>query len=323
MAEDSKRDPKLVFVTLPMLDLSAESAFPGNVYLCLHHKMIRYRNKGDSLDLAAFNKLIYNHVRYVFIEDADRAVFKAWVATNEKSDATELSTAPPEAREIVEAVQTQRRAMMDIFESPKDDKAVKEAVEVSKKLVTEFLRKPFAVNNISALQKHSKGAVDHSVNVSVLSVFLGLRMGYTHQIILENLALGGLFHDIGKLLVETKDDAMTNEDDPAMQQHPKLGMELLDKSREIANEVRMIVGQHHEFLDGSGYPSKLRGLAIYDLARLVAIANVYDNLISSSQAPTLKECQIEAVDKLESDFADRLDTKKLEKVVKILRYSFL
>ncbi len=323
MAEDTKRDPKLVFVTLPLLDLSAERNFPGNVYLCLHHKMIRYRNKGDNLDLAAFNKLVYNHVRYVFIEEQDRAVFKSWVADAEASDATELSTAPPEAKEIVEAVQSQRRAMMDIFESPKDDKAVKQAVEVSKKLVTEFLRKPFAVNNISALQKHSKGCVDHSVNVSVLSVFLGLRMGYTHQIILENLALGGLFHDIGKMLVESKDDSMLGDDDPAMQQHPKLGAELLDKSREIANEVRMIVAQHHENLDGSGYPSKLKGLAVYDLARLVGIANVYDNLISKSNAATLKECQIEAVDRIEADYADKLDAKKLEKVVKILRYSFL
>ncbi|MBI3543962.1 MAG: HD domain-containing protein [Deltaproteobacteria bacterium] len=309
---------------MPLLELSAERPLPGSVYLCLRHKMIRYRNGGDTLDADSFNKLVYNHVKYVFIEEPDRDAFNAWFVEGENSEAAAISQAfSPETQEIVMQVATQRRAMMDIFENPKDDKAVKEAVEVSKKLVTEFLRKPFAINNISALQKHSKGAVDHSVNVSVLSVFLGLRMGYTHQIILENLAMGGLFHDIGKMLVETSDEGMTDENDPAMQQHPKLGQELLEKSSEVANEVRMIVAQHHEFLDGSGYPNGLKGLAVYDLARLVAIANIYDNLITKSKLEGMKERQVEAVDILERDYADRLDAKKLEKVVKILRYSFL
>lgn len=317
-------DDRPVYVSVPLLDLCAGKVFPGPLYLCIRHKIIRYRNKGDALDVDSFNKLAYNHVKYVFIDDQDRAAFDAFIKTLKDAESDDLlKESQPEAIEIAEAAAEQRRAMMDIFEAPRDDKAVRQAVDVSKKLVTEFLRKPFAVNNISQLQKYSKGAVDHSVNVSVLSVFLGLRMGYTHQIILENLALGGLFHDIGKLLVEAKEDKMPGDDDPAMQQHAKLGSELLERSREIANEVRMIVAQHHEFLDGTGYPAKLRGLAVYDLARLVTITNVYDNLVTESRAPSMKDRQIEAIDRLEKDFKEKLDAKKLEKVVKILRYSFL
>lgn len=328
MTADSKSDSKQTFITVPLLSLVAERDFPGDIYLCLNHRMIRYRNKGDKLDTASFNKLAYNRVRYVFIDDNDREAFLAWIAENDKADSmVKAKEAEPEAVEIIDAAQASRRAMMDLFENPKDDKTVRKAVDYSKKLVSEFLRKPFALNNVSALQKYSHGAVDHGVNVSVLVVFLGLRMGYTHQIILENLALGGLFHDIGKLLIETRGDNLTGEDDPAMQQHPKLGAEFLEKQKEITNEVRMIVAQHHEFLDGTGYPTKLRGLAIYDLARLVTIGNVYDNLVSDELAmdtgATLQAAQATALDRLEKEYTEKLDAKKIEKVMKILRYSFV
>lgn len=313
------------FLSWPVLQLSAERPLPGPLYLCLRHKLVRWRDRADSLDGEQYNKLVFNRVKYVFIDEADKPAFESWSSANVSEDAsTVLGAENPEAKPIVEATHEQRRAMMDIFESPKDDKAVKAAIDTSKKVVTEFLKKPFAVNNIQAIQKYAKGALDHSVNVSVLSVFLGLRMGYSHQIILENLALGGLFHDVGKVLVEKKGDALMSDEDPAMQQHPKLGKEMLEKSKEkISNEVKMIVAQHHELLDGTGFPAKLKGLAVYDLARLVAISNTYDNLVSKSKLATLKERATEALDQLEKNYEGKLDPKKLEKAVKILRYSIL
>ncbi|MEW6056538.1 MAG: HD domain-containing phosphohydrolase [Bdellovibrionota bacterium] len=323
----SPADPNVRYFSVPLLQLSAEREFPGNVYLCLNHKMVKYRNRGDKLDAESFNKLVFNHVKIVFIEDSDREAFDKWLAEGNSQDQSEalLIAENPEAGPIIEAIQEQRRAMMDIFESPREDGAIKGAIDTSKRMVTEFLRKPFALSNVQALQKYSKGCVDHSVNVSMLCVFLGLKMGYSHQLILENLALGGLFHDLGKTEVSPNadDSPMTGEDDPAMREHPKLGAELIEKRKEFNNEVRMIIAQHHEYLDGTGYPAGLKGLAVYDLARLVGIANVYDNLISESQAPTMKERVSEALDRLESDFEGKFDPKKLEKVIKILRYSFV
>ena len=320
----------LTYISLPLLSLSSEREFPGDLYLCLRHKMIKYRNKGDKVSADDFNKLVFNHVRYVFLNEHERNEWNRWIEKNDEvdpkfnPDAAKIAESP-EAELIVEAAKEQRRAMMDVFESPREDRQVKAAIDISRKLVTEFLRKPFAINNIQALQKYGKGTVDHAVNVSVLSVFLGLRMGYSHQIILENLAIGGLFHDVGKIMIEPKGEGMTvtEEDEATMQKHPLLGQNMLEKVREVQNEVLMIVAQHHEFLDGTGYPAKLRGLAIYDLARLVAVANLYDELISKSELPTFKERAVEALDRLENDYEGKLDPKKLEKVLKILRYSFV
>lgn len=321
-------NPKTTYISLPLLNLSSERGFPGDLYLCLRHKMVKYRNKGDKVSADDFNKLVFNHVRYVFLNEHERVEWEQWVENAEEFDAKFNPEAvrvaeSSEAKPIVEAVKEQRRAMMDVFEGPREDRQVKAAIDTSRKLVTEFLRKPFAINNIQALQKYGKGTIDHAVNVSVLSVFLGLRLGYSHQIILENLAIGGLFHDVGKIMIEPTNEGVTEEDEATMQKHPLLGQNLLEKVREVQNEVLMIVAQHHEFLDGTGYPAKLRGLAIYDLARLVGIANLYDGFISQSVLPTLKERAAEALDRLENDYEGRLDPRKLEKVLKILRYSFV
>ncbi|MBI2606063.1 MAG: HD domain-containing protein [Deltaproteobacteria bacterium] len=323
---DKPHAPKVTYVSLNLMDLSAEKPFPGPLYLYIGHKLVRYRNKDDALDSDGLDKLLFNHLRYVFIEDGDRAAFEKWVIANDAAAKSETAAgATPEAKEIVESVEAQRRAMLDIFSSARGEPQVKHAIETSKRLVHEFLKKPFAVNNLQALQRYSKGAVDHSVNVSALSVFLGLRLGYSHQLILENLAMGGLFHDIGKMLVERKGDAMMSDDDPAMQEHPHLGKMLLEKLKDkISNEVLMIVAQHHEYLDGSGFPAQIRGLAVYDLARIVTIANVYDNLVSKSTGKTMRERQEGAMAKLESSaYEGKLDPKKLEKSIKILKYSLI
>ncbi|HRK02947.1 MAG TPA: hypothetical protein PLH57_09810, partial [Oligoflexia bacterium] len=189
------------FVSLPLLKISTGKPLPGAIFLCLGHRMVRYRSKDDPIEPAEYDKLVFNRVRYIFFDEVDRMAFDRWVKNTEAADtALEPAVAAnAEAAPIAQAAMDQRRAIMDIFSNPKDDKQVAAAVDVSKRVVTEFMRKPFAINNIQQLQRYAKGAVDHSVNVSMLCVFLGLRMGYSHQVILENLALGGLFHDIGKV----------------------------------------------------------------------------------------------------------------------------
>jgi putative nucleotidyltransferase with HDIG domain len=221
-----------------------------------------------------------------------------------------------------------RRSALDLFSAPKSDETAKAAMESSQKMVTEFLKKPYVVENVYHLQRYGRGVIDHSVNVSVLSAYLGMQMGFTSQTILEHLALGGLLHDLGKAFVAGAgggEEKMLDENAPEFKQHPLLGVQAIEGAgtgiSEVSNEVRMIIAQHHEFMDGSGYPGGLQGLSIYELSRIVAIANVYDNLVSESKAPEMAGRQKEALLRMENEYAGKLDRRKLEKAVKILRKS--
>ncbi len=325
-SDENEKSGRISYVTIPVADLSAGKKLPAPIYIFLNQRMVKYRNKDDLLDAALLNKLILNQVTFVFIEDTHKTDFEKWIEASNQTEVVVDEPIPADANDIVIALADERRAVMDLFTVAKDEPQVRIALDTSKKIVTEFLKKPYVINNISTLQKYSKGTVDHSVNVSLLSVFLGMRMGYTHQLILENLAVGGLFHDIGKGLMKKTNDLLKDDDEKELRKHPAVGAAHLVKMKEslkdkISNEVIMIVAQHHEYMDGSGYPDALKGTQIYDLSRIVTIANTYDELISESTKEKLRDRCFEAIDKLEKNFEGKLEPRKLEKAVKILKYS--
>jgi putative nucleotidyltransferase with HDIG domain len=211
-----------------------------------------------------------------------------------------------------------RRHAMDLFSGNTSSDAVVKTLNSSKKLVAEVMKQPYVSKNLAQLQYFARGTVDHSVNVSVLSVYLAHHLGYTHQLILNHVGTGGLLHDIGKTGVKLLDSDTPQEIEQKMQEHPALGVQILDKMLGVPAEVKMIVGQHHELFDGSGFPKKLRGSAIYDLARIVSLANVFDRLVADQTGP-LQERQKAAVKNMEQAMHRKFEPQKLEKAMKVLK----
>lgn len=120
----------------------------------------------------------------------------------------------------------------------------------------------------------------HSVNVCILSLMTGLSLGY-NQLRLRELGVGALLHDIGKVVVldEIHDqNKLTQEIYQLIQRHCDYGFDILRKADNISIIAAHVAWQHHERYDGSGYPRKLSGKGIQEFARIVAIANVYDDL---------------------------------------------
>ena len=101
---------------------------------------------------------------------------------------------------------------------------------------------------------------------------------------LRTLAVGGLLHDMGKLSVPSailqKPGPLDDDEFAEIRRHPAAGVRLLDELGGFGAGVRRLVHDHHERLDGSGYP---RGLAARDLdleTRILAVCDVYDALVS-------------------------------------------
>jgi putative nucleotidyltransferase with HDIG domain len=130
--------------------------------------------------------------------------------------------------------------------------------------------------------------------------------------------MGGLLHDIGKPRVDVKEQDTDSDIEFKMKEHASFGLKMLENQQKVPNEVKMIVAQHHECHDGTGFPKKLRGSAIYDLARIVCIANVFDELVGDGQG-TLSERQKAAITQLDQTLYKKFDPQKLEKAIKILK----
>ena len=136
--------------------------------------------------------------------------------------------------------------------------------------------------DLQELFTYDQDTFQHSINVSVLATTWGVGLGLGNDD-LENLALAGVLHDLGKRAIPkeilNKEGALTDEERHAMMQHPQCGYDMLYDNTNISAYVRSAILSHHENWDGSGYPNHLAGNDIPRFGMIIHVADVYDALI--------------------------------------------
>jgi diguanylate cyclase (GGDEF)-like protein/putative nucleotidyltransferase with HDIG domain len=132
---------------------------------------------------------------------------------------------------------------------------------------------------IDAKDHYTQG---HSLKVAAYAVLLCEELGMS-DIETEEVRLGALLHDIGKVGIPenilNKNGPLNAEEWDTMKQHVTFGAKILEPLRAIAR-IRKIVGHHHEYFDGSGYPDGVKGSEIPLGSRIVSIADAYDTITS-------------------------------------------
>ncbi len=133
-----------------------------------------------------------------------------------------------------------------------------------------------------AIDANSQCTAGHSERVTQMALTLGRQLGLA-QSELEILYRGGLMHDIGKIGIPShildKPGRLTVEERAMIEKHPEIGERILRPIPAFADALS-IVRSHHERVDGTGYPDRLKGEDIPWLARILAVADVFDALVS-------------------------------------------
>ena len=136
---------------------------------------------------------------------------------------------------------------------------------------------------MARLAEKDPSTEQHTRRVALLAVQVGEELRLPPAV-LRHLAVGGLLHDIGKLAVPSailqKPGRLDDDEFAEIKRHPQFGVSLLRDLGGFPDEVRALVGQHHERLDGGGYPSGLVGPEIAIGPRILAVCDVYDALVS-------------------------------------------
>lgn len=122
----------------------------------------------------------------------------------------------------------------------------------------------------------------HSLNVSVLAISTGKAMGLSDDE-LQLLGLGCMFHDLGKTRIPAyilnKPGKLSDNEFEVMRNHAALGSKIIAEQKlQVDDLVYKIARHHHERMDGSGYPDKLKGTSIPSLVTICALSDVYDAL---------------------------------------------
>ncbi len=165
--------------------------------------------------------------------------------------------------------------------------ALKKAKRMIVLLVDHIMTEEQILLGMTSIKDYDEYTYHHSVNVSILSVALGQRLGLNMKQLTE-LGMVALFHDIGKVVVPNeilnKATPLTDNDWKMIQEHPIEGVHSLLKMKQmdhISIRAAIIAFEHHMFYDNTGYP-KVKNLFDLDLySRIVSIADQYDAMTSS------------------------------------------
>lgn len=155
--------------------------------------------------------------------------------------------------------------------------------DITATIVDEVLSQNKVLVNIVDIKSADNYTYQHCVNVAILSIIIGIQLQLKRDE-LYTLCMGALLHDIGKVFIPKeiilKNDKLTQGEFEIIKEHSFKGYEYLKGSFDITAPMRIIVLQHHEKVNGQGYPEQKKGNDIHKLARIVAVADVYDALTS-------------------------------------------
>lgn len=173
-----------------------------------------------------------------------------------------------------------------------------QAREVVDNVVDSILRNNEALTWLTKLKEKDEYTAEHSLNVCILSVAFARYLGHEEQEI-KKIGLGGFLHDIGKAKIPieilNKPSRFNDAEFEIMKTHPKLGRDLLMSLPDAKHFSVDIAYNHHERIDGTGYPRGLVAHQIPYYAKIIALTDTYD-AITSNRIYDTGRASMEALD---------------------------
>jgi putative nucleotidyltransferase with HDIG domain len=189
-----------------------------------------------------------------------------------------------------------------LYEGEITESVSRKAEELADSIVDCIEEDRGCISSITGLANHDMYTYLHSVRVSAYATAIAAQMGLSRRDDLRNIALGAIFHDVGKsavpITIINKSGPLLHHEWEKMKSHPIEGLKKIENT--ILNHVsREIVLHHHERLNGSGYPDALTEDSLLQEVQIAALADIYDAL-TSSRSYQNKRTRFEALDFIKS-----------------------
>lgn len=156
--------------------------------------------------------------------------------------------------------------------------------DLSHQIIDSVFDAPNALSCLSLLQRSDEYILEHSLNCAILMAMFAKQLGYeSHDI--EELCLGALLMNVGMANVPTdithKPTSLTKTEQDIVSTHVDVGLDIAERCGDVSYIVRDIIFNHHERVDGSGYPDAKAADDVSQIARIAAIVDSYDAMIST------------------------------------------
>jgi len=281
--------------------------------------MVLYRRQGLPVTGRHLKRLAESGVRYLYLKKEDIGKYRRYLQANLDQI---LSDGRVDMATKTGAVYESAQAMVeDVWDDPASPATIERARSFVEKSVAHFMGSRGALYHFIMSMCHDGDIYSHCVNVCMYSLAMAGRIEMSADSV-GALGTGALLHDIGltkidRDIVDKQDCVRTPRERELYRGHPELGVGILRSGLKLPEEVHRIVREHHERSDGSGYPLGLAGSDIHVLARITAVADVFDSL-TSGRIGGRRLSFFAALKRMRDNMLERMDETIWRQFVEIL-----
>lgn len=267
------------YLPIATASLCAEAVLHCDLYLqragCDYAEL--YREKAYPLVEDDLRRLAADGVDHLYIRAEDAPAYRNYLCENVLHD--EGAAAPRRVQALREVT---RVAFQDALAGNDSNRMVQVASDFGGDLASIVADRSIAFRELYTTMAHDYYTFTHVCNVSVYSTLLAKLTGGYDAATLAEIASGALLHDVGKRYISphilNKPTKLTDEEMEVVRDHPALGFRELATRPDLTWGQLMMIYQHHERNDGSGYPTAVLSDEIHPWAKICAIADVFDAL---------------------------------------------
>ena len=262
-------------LTVGMYIEAVEGALGNSAFLQRHRFLLRHEELMRQLKLSGAESIIINTAKGNDIEGRPRSAIVP----------PQFKNCPDTILAVTHAVHSAADAIAETFAVAEAGGCVsmKAMATAAAKISDAVQSNPAIFIGVTRLKSKDETTFVHSVSVSGLMIHFGNYLGLDRETV-DLLGISGLLHDIGKLEIPSsilnKAEALSATEREIINLHPTFGRDILSRTDEMPAMVLDVCFNHHERMDGGGYPSGCVGNAISLYARIAAICDVYDAVTS-------------------------------------------
>ncbi len=268
------------FLPIYLDSLLVDTILDFDLYLKVGREIMLYRSKRLPFSEESRQKLLDNNVHILFVGSDSRKAYQQYIETN-LGDIIQDPTIEEEKKAGI-IYDTSKALVKDVLANPELGENIQRSKDMVANQVGYILKGRQAFLNLMKITSFDYYTYTHSVNVCTFAVALAHQIGLSDRKALHDLGLGALLHDVGKSRISerilNKKAPLNRAEISIVRKHPTWGMEILNETDILNDDAYYPVIQHHERLDGSGYPNELGEKEIHPYGKIIAVCDVFDAL---------------------------------------------
>jgi putative nucleotidyltransferase with HDIG domain len=264
-----------------------------------------------------FSALVLSQYDTVWIRDGDFRLIKDHAEAALSAPELNAGLAPQKRVQILR--RTAILVVEDLFQDPSPENITRSGKVVGS-FVQLLMKEPQAFLFLTRLSSHDAYTLQHSVGTSVNAIILARKIGVKTEAELMEAGIAGLLHDIGKVQIRkellNKTGPLTEAEWQEMKQHSKAGFEMIQDRADITDRSKRAVLEHHEDLNGTGYPYGIRAMETDVFSRIICVCDVF-NALTTDRSYSKARTPFEAFQFMKEKLTHKIDPELFRAIVLI------